>query len=44
MASCVSSSTLADAQIQIEPDETVQNEPPSSGILDEPSSNIVPNT
>jgi hypothetical protein len=46
MASCgiVSSSTLADAQIHIEPDETVQNEPPSSGILDEPSSKIVPNT
>jgi hypothetical protein len=46
MAGCgiVSSSTLADAQIQIEPDETVQKEPPSSGILDEPSSKIVPDT
>ena len=30
----VSSSTSADAQIQIEPDETVQNEPPSRGISD----------
>jgi DNA-binding transcriptional LysR family regulator len=39
----VSSSTLADAQIHIEPDETVQNEPPSSGILDEPSSKLGPN-
>jgi hypothetical protein len=46
MASCgiVPSSTLADAQIQIEPDETVQNEPPSSGILDERSSKVVPDT
>jgi hypothetical protein len=34
----VSSSTFADAQIQVEPDETVHNEPLSSGILDEPGS------
>jgi hypothetical protein len=46
MAGCaiVSSSTLADAPIQLSQTRRFRTEPPSSGILDEPSSKIVPDT
>ena len=46
MASCgiVSSSTIADPQIKLSQTRRFRTEPPSSGILDEPSSKIVPDT